>query len=192
MSSELRAPKKYEDFAYVLDYLPNGKIGASKAMYMAEPLVQIIGRDFFTILEAVPKLNVTFGIHEKIYIGKDKPRDKIDHIIGRIEYNTLTSDAKSELPFVLDEIVKENEMRFVDFFNNAQAITPRMNALELIPGIGKKYMWAILKAREKKPFGSFQDLKERTGIPEMAKMVVKRILEELSEEPKYRVFTRSS
>ena len=192
MSSELRVPKKFEDFAYVLDYLPTGKIGAGRAIYMAEPLVQIIGRDFFTILEAVPKINVTFDIHEKIYIGKDKPRDKIDHIIGRIEYGSLTSDAKSELPFILDEIVKETGKRFVDFFNNAQAMTPRMNALELIPGIGKKYMWTILKAREKKPFISFQDINERTGVPDMAKLVVKRILEELSKEPKYRVFTRPS
>jgi len=190
MSSELRAAKKFEDFAYVLDFLPRGKMGTGKAAYKAEPLLQLIGRDFFTLLEATPKLNMTFGIHEKIYIGKDMPRDKVDHIIGRIEYGDLTSDAKSELPFILEEIVKENEKRFVDFFNNAQAITPRMNALELIPGIGKKYMWTILRAREQKPFTSFQDLKERTGVPDLSKSVVKRIIEELSEDAKYRVFTR--
>ena len=190
MSSELRTQKKFEDFAYVLDYLPSGKMGAGKATYRAEPLVQIIGRDFFTLLEATPKANLTFGIHEKVYIGKDMPRDKIDHIIGRIEYDNLTTDAKSELPFILEEVVKENEKRFVDFFNNAQAITPRMNSLELIPGIGKKYMWTILRAREKKLFTSFQDLKERTGVPDLTKLVVKRIMEELSEEPKYRIFTR--
>ena len=190
MSSEQRAPKKFEDFAYVLEYLPNGKIGAGRAPYRAEPLVQILGRDFFTLLEATPKPNVSLNIHEKIYIGKDKPRDKIDHIIGRIEYRSLTTDAKSEMPFILEEIVKETEKRFVDFFNNAQAITPRMSSLELIPGIGKKYMWAILKAREQKLFTSFQDLKERTGVPELTKLVVKRIMEELSEEPKYRIFTR--
>jgi putative nucleotide binding protein len=75
----------------------------------------------------------------------------------------------------------------------AQAITPRMHSLELIPGIGKKYMWAILQAREQKPFGSFKEIQERTGIPGPIKLISKRIMEELLvTDPKYRLFTRSS
>jgi len=52
-------------------------------------------------------------------------------------------------------------------------------------------MWIILGQREKKPFTSFGELKQRTGIHEPVKLVGRRILEELSEEePKYRIFTR--
>jgi len=66
-----------------------------------------------------------------------------------------------------------------------------MHALELIPGIGKKYMWQIINERERKPFESFDDLQKRANIPNPAKLVAKRVLEELAGESKYRLFTRS-
>jgi putative nucleotide binding protein len=83
------------------------------------------------------------------------------------------------------------EQWFINFFNTAQAITPRMHALELIPGIGKKYMWQIINERERNPFKSFDDLQQRASIPSPAKLVTKRVLEELSGESKYRLFTRA-
>lgn len=190
MSSESRVQKRFEDFAYILDYLPQGKLGTSRTAYRAEPLAQMIGEDYFTLLEATPKINVELSPGERVYIGKELSREKISHIIGRVEYNDLTTEAKGELPIILEEIVRGNEKRFIEFFNNAQPITPRMHSLELIPGIGKKYTWAILRATEKKPFVSFQEMKERTEIPDPAKLIAKRIMEELAEEPKYRVFTR--
>ena len=66
-----------------------------------------------------------------------------------------------------------------------------MHSLEFIPGIGKKYMWQIIDERERNPFKSFVDLQKRTNIPNPVKLVAKRILEELSEESKYRFFTRT-
>lgn len=63
--------------------------------------------------------------------------------------------------------------------------------MELIPGIGKKYMWQIINERERKPFESFEDLKTRTEIPDPAKLIAKRIIEELAGESKYRLFTRA-
>jgi putative nucleotide binding protein len=192
MSSELYAPKKFEDFAYVLDFLLHGKLGARKGSYKAQPLAQIIGEAFFTLLEATTKDAMSVTPLERIYIGKDLPRDKISHIIGRIEYNDLTTSSKSELPLVIEEIVKRQEKKFVAFLNRAQAITPRKHSLELIPGIGKKYTWVILRAREKTPFISFKDVKERTGVPDLVKLIVKRIIEELSTKSKYTIFTRPS
>ncbi|MEM1989229.1 MAG: DUF655 domain-containing protein, partial [Candidatus Bathyarchaeia archaeon] len=79
----------------------------------------------------------------------------------------------------------------VNFFNTSKPVTPRMHSLELIPGIGKKYMWKIIEERGKKPFESFQDLQRRTGVPNPVKLIVKRIIEELSSSDcKYRLFTR--
>jgi len=92
---------------------------------------------------------------------------------------------------VVSRIVLNRERWFVNFFNTAQAITPRMHALELIPGIGKKYMWQVIREREKKPFESFEDLQKRTQIPNPVKLLTKRILEELAGESKYRLFTRA-
>src|SRR3972149_1043615 len=92
--------------------------------------------------------------HERVYIGKDR-REKINRIIGRIGYTDLTANSKAEVLSVLEELIANHEQRFVTFFNNSQAITPRMHALELLPGIGKKSMWQIINAREKKQFTSF-------------------------------------
>jgi len=126
-----------------------------------------------------------------VYVGKAMPRGKISHITGRINYNNLTSTAKSELPFIIEKIVTNREEKIVQFFNKAQAITPRMHALELLPGIGKKYMWTILEQRERKPFDSFKDIQERIAISNPAKVVCKKILDELMGTSKRRIFIRS-
>lgn len=178
--------------AYVLDFLPHGRLGArpeARPGYRAGALVQVIGEEFFTLLEAIAKEGTMLKSSDRVYVGKDS-RDKITYIIGRISYDDLTSTSKMELVTVIEKIVVNREQWFVNFFNSAQAITPRMHALELIPGIGKKYMWQILDEREKNPFKSFEDLQHRANIPSPAKLIAKRIMEELSGESKYRIFTR--
>lgn len=182
--------KKFESHAYVLDYLPHGKIGTHRESFRTEPLIQLLGNSYFTLLEATSKPGFTLSPHDKVYVGKERFRTQISHIIGRIEYDELTSASRSELPLVVEEIVMNDEKRFLNFFNTAQAVTPRMHSLELIPGIGKKYTWTILDIREKRVFSSFQDIKERTQIPDPAKLIVKRILEELEQASKYRLFVR--
>jgi putative nucleotide binding protein len=193
MEREKEIEKRYEVYAYVLDFLPHGRPGAmpgTRPGYRAGSLVQIIGEEFFTLLEAIAKEGTVLKSSDRVYVGKDA-RDKITYIIGRIGYDELTSTAKMELATVIEKIVINREQWFVNFFNTAQAITPRMHALELIPGIGKKYMWQILDERERNPFKSFEDLQQRANIPSPAKLIAKRILEELSGDSKYRVFTRA-
>lgn len=185
--------KRYEEYAYVLDFLPHGRPGVrvtGRAGYRAGALVQLVGEDFFTLLEALVKEGVTLKPHDRVYVGKEA-REEITYIIGRIGYDELTAAAKAELPAVISRIVLNREKWFVNFFNTAQAITPRMHALELIPGIGKKYMWQVIRERERKPFESFEDLQRRTQIPNPVKLLTKRILEELAGESKYRLFTRA-
>ena len=60
-----------------------------------------------------------------------------------------------------------------------------------LPGIGKKLMWEILEARNKKPFTSFADISALiNSIPHPEKMIQARILEELEDKDvKYHVFT---
>ncbi len=187
------AEKRYEEYAYVLDFLPHGRPGVrvtGRAGYRAGALVQLIGEEFFTLLEALVKDGVTLKTHDRVYVGKDN-REEITYIIGRVRYDELTAAAKMELPSVVSRIVLNREQWFVNFFNTARAVTPRMHALELIPGIGKKYMWQVIGEREKKPFESFEDLQKRTEIPNPVKLITKRILEELAGESKYLLFTRS-
>lgn len=179
--------KRYEEVAYILDFLPEGKPVAKNIR--REPLVQIIGEEFFTLLEATLKPGVSVTLHEKVYIGKEN-RDKVNHVIGRISYEDLTPTAKAELPIVIENIVKSNEKRFVEFFNKAQPISPRMHVFELLPGVGKKHMWQIINEREREPFKSFEDVRKRAGIPDPVKVISKRIVEELTSSQKYKIFTR--
>jgi len=180
----------YEENAYVLDYLPFGKPGA-RGRYRSGPIVQLIGERYFTLLEANVKAGVILKPLDRVYVGKES-RKEITYILGRIEYDELTANAKMELENAIEHIIRIREDWFVNFFNTARPITPRMHMLELIPGIGKKYMWNILNEREKKPFESFEDLQRRINIPNPVKLLTKRIIEELSGDSKYKLFTRPS
>jgi len=179
----------YEEHAYVLDYLPYGR-SSDRSRHLVVPTVQIMGEQHFTLLEAELKVGATVVVPERIYIGRER-REKIDRIISRISYDQLTANAKAEVGPLINELVKKQEKRFVDFFNNSQPVTPRMHSLELLPGIGKKSMWTIVNTRERKPFTSYKDIEEKTGLTDVQKMVAKRIFEELSTESKYRLFTRT-
>jgi len=68
----------------------------------------------------------------------------------------------------------------------------RMHQLELLPGLGKKHLFGILKEREAKPFESFKDLSDRIHLmPAPVKLIVKRVLVELEDTKlKYYVFAR--
>jgi putative nucleotide binding protein len=185
--------KRYEEYAYILDFLAHGRPGVrptGRAGYRAGALVQMMGEEFFTLLEALIKDGVSLKAHDRVYVGKE-PREEITYIIGRIGYDELTAAAKMELSAVISRIVLSRESWFINFFNSARAMTPRMHALELIPGIGKKYMWQVINERERRPFESYDDLQKRTELPNPVKLVTKRVLEELSGDSKYRLFTRA-
>src|SRR5512136_418702 len=105
-----------EEWAIVLDFLPNGYLFDKRPSHMKTPIVQAIGKSHLVLLELVPKHEVTLQPHETVYIGDGK-RDKIHHIIGKLPYDRLTSTASAELDSILQEIVTANEKEFVEFFN---------------------------------------------------------------------------
>ena len=185
--------KRYEEYAYVLDFLSHGKPGfrpTGRAGYRAGALIQSVGEEFFTLLEALVKEGLMLKPGDRVYVGKDS-RSEVTYIIGRVGYEELTASAKAELPSVINRIVLNREKWFVNFFNTARAVTPRMHALELVPGIGKKYMWQVINERPRKPFESFEDLQKRTELPNPVKLITKRVMEELEGDSKYRLFTRA-
>ncbi len=182
-------PPKREEIARVLDYLPYGRAPDSRS-YQKQPLVQGIGESNFVLMEMTPKEGVVPSAGTKVYIGTGE-RNVIDHVNRRIDYSELSNSAKLEVPFEIQNIVLENEARFIRFFNEAGPISTRMHALELLPGIGKKLMWAVLNERKKGPFKNFADLTERVkGLHNPEKLIAKRVEDELMDERiKYRVFT---
>jgi putative nucleotide binding protein len=185
-----------EDYAIILDYLPLGYVKEDAPSFKKKPVAQAIGIEEFTLLELTPKENINLDIHEKVYIGAGK-REKIARVNRRLKYEKLTATAKLELNYVIEEIIKEKEDKFVRFFNEAGPISTRLHQIELLPGIGKKHMWDILKVRKEKEFDSYQDIKERVPmLADPVKLLSKRILMELEGSTdrkgkrKYILFTR--
>jgi putative nucleotide binding protein len=174
----------------VLDFLPNGHLNDGVPSYKKQPIAQIIGLNYFVLLEVVPKPDVLLTIGETTYIGPEK-RDKVGHILGKIKYSSLTKTAQSELKFAIEEIVKSNETKYIDFFNKSQPLSTRMHQLELLPGLGKKHMWEIIEEREIEKFTSFDDIKSRVKlIGDPVKMVCKRIIAEITKEQKHYLFVQ--
>ncbi len=173
-----------EENAVVLDYLPYGYPMSGKTM----PVVQAIGEKTLALLELVPRRGVSLTAKEKVYIGPGK-RDKIYYILGRLPKERLTESAKIQLQEFIEGVVAEQEKKFIDFFNTAQAINTRLHRIELLPGFGKKHTKQILDARDEKPFESFEDIKNRvSNIPDPKKAIEKRLLEELSERQRFNLF----
>jgi len=176
-----------EEYALVLDFMPTGKPSAAKT----EPIAQAIGKDYFTLLELVPKPGVSLIVGEEVYVGKEE-RPKVELVKGRITYKDLTSNSLSELEEVIAKVVESKKEKFLAFFNTSRAISLRRHQLELLPGMGKKHMLAILDEREKKPFATLEEVVLRVkGTPEPIKSLVKRIIEELEgSEDKHYLFVR--
>ena len=178
-----------EDYVRILDHLPQGH--PERSRFEREPVAYALGEDEFKLFELVPKEGSALMAGDRAYIGKEAAqRDAIQHVKRRIGFEELTTAAQNEVPLIVAQIVKEKEERFVRFFNEAQAITTRFHMLELLPGLGKKTMWAILEERKKGPFKSLADLAARVAMvhhPE--KLVAKRIEMEIADmTQKYHLF----
>jgi putative nucleotide binding protein len=180
-------PRKYEEYAYVLDFNSRGK--SSTVRGREGIIITAIGEDRLTILEILGIPNSTFEIGEKIYIGKEG-RTTVLSVLGKMEYDKISSSAQSELESVVQKIVTNNESKFVEYLNNARPLTPRIHALELIPGIGKTYMKNMLEERDKKKFESYHDLQERVGFKEPIKHISERIIHEITGESRMNLFVK--
>ena len=185
---EQRNDRKKEEKVIVLDFLPNGYPSDTRPMHMKTPIAQALGKEYFTLLELVPKKGIFLQPYEEVYIGEGK-REKIHHIIGKLPIEKLTATARSELNYVVKDLIKKSEKRFIEFFNKAGPLTTRMHQLELLPGLGKKHMWEIIEERKDKPFESFSDLKKRVKLmPDPEKAIIKRIIAEIQGKEKHLIF----
>lgn len=185
MTSNIPSQKKYEEYAYILDFNSRGKSQMIKGR--EGPIIQALGEDRLTLLEILALNGVNFTLGERIYIGKEG-RTKVISVLGKLSYEELSEEAINELENIAKKIVINNETRFIDIFNSLHPLTPRLHALELIPGIGKTFMNQIIKERNLMPFKSFDNIQERVGLKEPSKHIAKRIVEELSGSSRITLF----
>lgn len=179
-----------EEYAIVLDFLPNGYPLEKAVGFRKTSIVQAIGKTTFALLELVPKKDIHMKAGDEVYIGSGK-RDHIHHINGRISVDKLTATAHGELEFVIKNLIKVNEAQFVAFFNKAMPLSMRMHQLELLPGLGKKHMWEVVEERQGNPFKSFDDIRARVKLlPNPETLIMRRIMKELEGGEKHALFVK--
>ncbi len=185
MTSNIYSQKKYEEYAYVLDFKSRGKSQMIKGR--EGPIIHALGEERLTPLEILAMKGVNFTQGERIYIGKEG-RTKVISVLGKLSYDDLSDGAINELENIAQKIIINNETRFINIFNSLHPLTPRLHSLELIPGIGKTFMNQIIKERGIMPFKSFDDIQERIGLKDPSKHIAKRIVEELSGSSRINLF----
>ena len=91
-----------DDYAIVLDFLPEGHPLDKRPSHKKNPVAQAIGKTRFSLLELVPKPGVYLNIGDEVYIGEGK-REKIHHIEGRVTLDKLTNTAQGELQIMVEK-----------------------------------------------------------------------------------------
>ena len=169
--------RSYEEYARVLSFTPRarsstipGKVGI---------IVIALGETNLTLLEILVSRGFKFSIAERVYLRKEYKHAKIFSVLGKIPYAKIPSSARDQTYNVVKQIVTDNETKFIEYLNCMGSITSRVHALELIPGIGKMYMHAMLNERAARKFSSYDDVQTRVGLQDPVKHISERIVSEL-------------
>jgi len=178
------------DRAVVLDYLARGLTDDNRPRYEQSSVAYAVGKAEFELHELRLADDADISIGDRITVAPEAERTGGIEEVGTVDYDDLSGGARSELEYVVEEIVEADEQRFVECYNEAQPITLRLHQLDLLPGIGDTLRNALLDERKREPFEDFADVEERvSGLHDPEETIVERILEELREEDlKYRNF----
>ena len=173
--------------AVVLDVLPHGRADDDRPRYQKSPLAQTIDTQHFRLYELVLGEVGTVTIGEEVSVD---PIGSAVEVAREMDYEELSGGARSELEHVVNQVVEAEEDRFLEFYNEAGAVTLRLHQLNLLPGVGDKLRDNIMDARKRQPFDSLADVDERvSGLHDPKGTLVDRILQELQDEDvKYKLF----
>ena len=178
-----------KELAVVLDFLAHGNSGGR---FGGSPVAYAVSIDDFTLYELELEDDAGISILDRVQIRPDfETGIERGHVV---DYEDLSDGARSELDYVVEDVVDEDEQRFVDFYSDAQPISLRLHQLNLLPGIGDKLRDNILDERKRHgPFDSFEDLEDRvSGLHSPRDIIIERILEEIQKDDlKYQNFVGS-
>lgn len=180
--------KKFREIV-ILDLLMHGHPEEDRPSWAKTPIAQVLTFPDFVLYEVKMNKNSDIKVQEQKTYEEFINEDKLGDVLKKVDFDDLTNTSKALIQPVLEKEVLKYEEEFINFFNNSTSITPRMHALKLLPGIGQKHMWEILKARDRQKFGTFQDIADRTSISNPAKLIAQRIIKELQREAKYYLFS---
>ena len=129
------------------------------------------------------------SIGDRLVLAPTEEREEID-AFREVGFSDLSNTARNELEYAIEAIMEADPQRFLAVYNEAGPISLRLHQLNLLPGIGQKLRDAILDARKRGPFDSFEGVADRVdGLHRPREIIAERILEELEDESvKYRLF----
>lgn len=182
MSSQVR---NYEDTVRVLDFRTRQR--SSTIRGRKGIILTTIGENKFTLLEVLGIEGATFEIGEKVDVSRET-RSKIESVLGKLEYSRISSSAKDMINQTVRDIVMNTEDRFLSYINKAEPLTPRIHALEIIPGVGKHLLKAIINERNNRAFESYTDIEERTGFKDPSSRIIQRIIDEITGKTRISIF----
>lgn len=188
VKSKLKSRFKGLGESVVIDFYPQGKSLSHRRSGDYNPLAVVITTDWFQFFDVILIVGSEISVSDTLMLKQSNI-----HIlrVTQLRYDQLSSSALDILPVAIKEIIATNESRFITFLNQAHPLTTQMHQLQLLPGIGQKRLWSILKNRKNKFFTSFSDFTKRTGISDPMSMFSNRILLELEESMKYYLFTKT-
>ncbi|MFX1337821.1 MAG: DUF655 domain-containing protein [Promethearchaeota archaeon] len=178
----------------ILDVLLHGHPEEDKPSWTKTPLAQVLTFPDFVLYEVKinKSPNLVLKPEEKKTYEEFIRENKLRDVIKKIDYEELTNTSKALIQPILEKEIMNYEDDFINFFNNSTSITPRMHALKLLPGIGKKHMWEIIEERQRQKFVTFSDISDRTSLSHPAKQIALRIIKELQREGiKYYLFSKT-
>src|SRR5256886_14205394 len=109
-----------EDYARILDYLPQGHPDQSK--FHREPLAYALGVDEFKLFELVPRDGANLSIGQRVYIGKEvEMRTEILHVKRRGGDGEVGTPAHKEVGFWVQETVEGEEGEVCDVLYRPEA-----------------------------------------------------------------------
>lgn len=175
--------------AIVLDYLPHGRADDDRPQYEKPQLAHAVDGETFELSELVLTEEAAISIGDRVTI--DPLADGVESVRS-LEYADLSGASQSELEHVIEELIETDEDRFVEFFNEAGAITLRLHQFNLLPGIGDKLRDTIIDERKRTPFESLEELTDRvSGLHDPEGTLRDRIVQEIRDEDvKYKLFVR--
>ncbi len=182
--------KRYEEKGIILDIITSNT-ARRRDIPKGETRAHVLGSTWFTILEVCIKDGQNVLVMEKTSLNKEE-ETKIDKIVNRIAYDKLTTIGVKSLDRAIESILTDEEKRFITWINQSNAISIRLHKLQLIKGIGPKFMKLILEERKVVPFINYEDFEERTKVKDIKALIKQRILDEIRDSSvKYNLFTRS-
>lgn len=162
-------------------------ISDSRSTFKKEyPVVYVIGKDYYSILKLYLKRPLTVVVGDLIDLNTKKNDFQL---IKRVTSEKIPKGSEFALEDIVNKLIKEQEPKFVEFFNEAKPITTKLHQLKLLPGVGQKRMWTIIDTRKTQPFQNYSDIEERIGIDPIP-LISGRIMEELKGKERYPLFTR--